>query len=179
MRYSHRYRVKAPQAAVADFHRRPLALAGITPPPIVVRLRRAPRALVQGADVEFTIWLGPLPVRWLARIEESSPTGFVDRQIDGPFRRWRHRHQFVPVDDATTEVVDEVEAALSCHPLWGPVGLAMWLGLPLVFAYRQRRTRDLLGRELATAEALPCTPRQGDGRADRMRRPPRQGASGE
>jgi hypothetical protein len=50
----------------------------------------------------------------------------------------------VPDDEGTTEVVDEVEAKLKRHPLWGPVGLAMWLGLPLLFAYRGWKTRRLL-----------------------------------
>jgi hypothetical protein len=47
-------------------------------------------------------------------------------------------------DDRTTDVVDEVEAALKRHPFWGPVGALMWIGLPLLFAYRGWRTRQIL-----------------------------------
>ena len=43
-----------------------------------------------------------------------------------------------------TEVLDEVEASLKPHGLWGLVGLAKWLGLPLLFAYRGWRTQRLL-----------------------------------
>ena len=86
--------------------------------------------------MDFTTWLGPLPVRWLARIEDVSPTGFADRQLSGPFRHWLHRHTFVPVDETTTAVVDGIELKLRPHLLWGLVGLGMWLGLPLLFAYR-------------------------------------------
>ncbi len=146
MRYCHRFRVRAPLAAVADFHRRPASLVAITPPPVVVRLYNAPAALNAGEEIAFTMWVGPLPVRWVARIEEASPTGFLDRQVRGPFRVWRHRHRFVAVDDATTEVVDEVEAMPSLDPVRGPICGAMWLGLPALFAYRAWRTRDLLER---------------------------------
>jgi ligand-binding SRPBCC domain-containing protein len=83
-------------------------------------------------------------VRWEARVEEVSPTGFLDRQVRGPFEAWAHRHSFVAVDEETTGIVDEVEAQLKWHALWGLVGLAMWLGLPLLFAYRGYKTRRLL-----------------------------------
>ena len=41
MRYEHRFRVKAPLAAVADFHSRAASMPAITPPPIIVRMHRA------------------------------------------------------------------------------------------------------------------------------------------
>ena len=96
--------------------------------------------------MDFSLGLGPLAIRWRARIEDASEAGFTDRQLEGPFRAWRHRHRFVALDDATTEVVDEVEASLRTHPVWLPIGLGMWLGLPLLFAFRAGRTRRLLER---------------------------------
>ena len=94
--------------------------------------------------MDFTLWLGPLPIRWTARIEDVTPAGFVDRQIRGPFQEWAHRHTFEPVDETTTEVVDTIEFSLKKHPLWGLVGLGMWLSLPLLFAFRGWKTRRLL-----------------------------------
>jgi ligand-binding SRPBCC domain-containing protein len=94
------------------------------------------------------MWLGPLPLRWLARIEDVSPTGFTDRQVRGPFERWIHRHTFVPVDETTTAVLDEIELKLRPHLLWGLVGLGMRLGLPFLFAYRGWRTRRLIQTKL-------------------------------
>ena len=41
------------------------------------------------------------------------------------------------------------EASLKPHPVWGLVGLAMWLGLPLLFAFRGWKTRRLLEGETA------------------------------
>jgi ligand-binding SRPBCC domain-containing protein len=144
VKYKHRFEVDAPLAAVADFHAQSASMGAITPPPVVVRVHRAPARLSDGQKMEFTMWLGPLPVPWLARIEEVSPTGFIDRQLRGPFRCWVHRHTFVPVDETTTAVVDKIELELRSHPWWGLVGLGMWLSLPLLFAYRGWKTRRLI-----------------------------------
>ncbi len=144
MKYKHRFQVKAPLAEVADFHSQSASMGDITPPPAVVKVHEAPARLGDGDEMDFTIWLGPLPVRWKARIEDVSPTGFVDRQLEGPFRRWTHRHSFKPVDEKTTEVVDEIEFKLAKHPVRGVMGLGMTLSLPLLFAYRGWKTRRLL-----------------------------------
>ncbi|MCX7670507.1 MAG: hypothetical protein N2439_10605 [Anaerolineae bacterium] len=144
MRFRHTFRVKAPLTTVVEFHRRSASMAAITPPPLIVRMHVAPSWLRAGDVMDFTLWAGPIPLRWTARIEAVTPIGFSDRQMRGPFARWLHRHTFVRVDDAITEVVDEIEAELKRHPLWGPIGLVLWIGLPVLFAYRGWRTRRLL-----------------------------------
>jgi ligand-binding SRPBCC domain-containing protein len=144
MFYQHRFIVPAPLSAVAEFHSRAKSMAAITPPPIRVKIHHAPPVLGEGDEMDFTLWLGPLPVHWLARIEEVSANGFSDRQLAGPFAAWRHRHVFTAVDDHTTEVVDQVTFQVRRHPIWGPVALGMILGLPLLFAYRAWKTRGLL-----------------------------------
>jgi len=153
MKYRHCFEVNAPLAAVADFHARSASMGAITPPPVVVRMQRAPERLQDRDEMEFTLWLGPLPMNWLACIEEVSPTGFADRQLRGPFRHWTHRHLFLPVDETHTSVVDEVELSLRTHPLWGLFGLGMWLSLPLLFAYRAWKTRRLIEDRYALASS--------------------------
>lgn len=144
MKYRHQFRVRAPLPAVAEFHAQSASMGAITPPPISVRVTRAPARLREGDEMAFTMWLGPVPLKWVAHIENVSGRGFSDRQISGPFQEWTHRHTFAALSEATTEVRDEVQARLRKHVLWGAVGLAMWLGLPLLFAYRARQTRCLL-----------------------------------
>lgn len=144
MKYEHRFRVRAPLAAVADFHRMAASMPAITPPPMIVRVHRAPAQLGSGDEMDFTLWAGPVPLHWLARIEDASPAGFTDRQLRGPFAAWAHRHSFVRVTDEITEVVDQVEATLKKHPFWGLAGAAMWAGMPLLFAFRGWKTRRLL-----------------------------------
>jgi ligand-binding SRPBCC domain-containing protein len=121
-------------------------MAAITPPPILVRVHRAPEIQREGDEMDFTLWMGPLPIRWVARIESVSPTGFTDHQRRGPFKQWTHRHSFVAIDGHLTDVLDEVTVQLRAHPLWGLVGLGMWLGLPGLFAYRAWKTKRILER---------------------------------
>ena len=147
MRYQHRFRVRAPLASVAQFHSQAASMAAITPPPLIVRIHRAPAMLGSGDEMAFTLWAGPLPLRWTARIEDATPAGFTDRQVTGPFAAWQHRHSFERVSEAETDVVDEVTAELKHKPFWGLIGGLMWLGLPLLFAYRGWRTRRLLAVE--------------------------------
>jgi ligand-binding SRPBCC domain-containing protein len=149
MKHRHTFRVRAPLAGVVGFHTSASSLKAITPPLIPMQLHHAPDQMGDGDEMGFTMWMGPLPVRWEARVEDVSPTGFLDRQVTGPFEAWAHRHTFVQLAEGGTEVVDEVEASLKPHALWGLVGLAMWLGLPLLFAYRGSKTRRLLEGDTA------------------------------
>ncbi len=142
--FHHRFRVHAPLAAVTAFHRQPASLAAITPPPVLVRIQSAPAELDEGDDMAFTLWLGPLPIRWLARIENVTANGFLDRQLSGPFRHWLHRHTFVTLNPAITEVYDTISAELRDEPQWRLLGQAMWYSLPILFTLRARKTRRLL-----------------------------------
>lgn len=153
MKYEHRFRVQAPLDAVADFHSSAASLKAITPPPFIMRVHRAPQQLGEGDTMDFTMYAGPVPVRWVARIEDVSTAGFTDRQLRGPFAHWQHRHNFIAVDESTTEVYDVVDAELKRHPVWGPLGASMWAGLPALFAYRARQTQQLLERSPETVRA--------------------------
>jgi ligand-binding SRPBCC domain-containing protein len=152
VRYRHCFTVKAPLAEVAAFHSQSASMGAITPPPIMVRVHSAPTKLQEGDHMDFTMWLGPLPVRWVAQIEQTTPTSFVDRQISGPFESWVHLHTFSPVDPKTTEVIDQVTATLHQNWFWKLVGVGMWIGLPILFAYRGWKTRRLLGKSTPTSE---------------------------
>lgn len=154
--YEHSYDIAAPAERVAQFHRRPESLKAITPPPLPMRfLEEVPEELAPGDEVAFRTWVGPVRVRWRARIEALEDAagghvlGFQDRLLDGPFAEWLHQHRFTDLPGGGCRVDDRVEARLRRHALWGPVGLQMWLGLPILFAYRQLKTRRLLEVEEA------------------------------
>ena len=144
MIYQHSFQVRAPLEHVTGFHRSAASLPAITPPPLIVRTKNTPATLAEGDMMDFTIWLGPLPVRWLARIEATSAHGFTDRQLDGPFAEWVHRHSFATVDPQTTSVEDTISLRLRPHPVWWLVGMGFRLGLPFLFAYRAWKTRKIL-----------------------------------
>jgi len=147
MKFQHHFQVQASLAEVAAFHRQSASMGAITPPPVIVRVHQAPALLNNNDEMAFTLWLGPLPIRWLARIEEVTATGFVDRQVRGPFQQWVHRHTFRAISPTITEVVDEIEIALTDQWFWRIVGWGMYLNLPLLFAYRAWQTKRLLQRK--------------------------------
>lgn len=158
MKYQHTFTVKAPLETVAAFHRHSSSMAAITPPPVIVRIHHAPDLLQDGDEMDFTLWLGPLPIHWLARIEQASATGFVDRQLRGPFTKWVHTHTFRALDPTTTEVYDQVEVILGPNLLWKLVGMGMWLNLPMLFAFRGWKTRRLLENQDTVSMPLSTPP---------------------
>jgi ligand-binding SRPBCC domain-containing protein len=124
------------------FHRDPAALGKLTPPPIFVRLRRDDRTAFDQGELEFTLWFGPLPIRWLARHEAGpTPTSFADRMIVGPLAYWLHEHLFEETPDG---VILRDRVTLAHKPgLAGVASRLMFDGLPLrvLFFYRHLRTR--------------------------------------
>lgn len=144
MKFRQAFIVRAPLQKVAAFYRDPRSLQAITPPIVPIRLRSAPAQLQQDDEIDLVLWLIGVPVHWVARVVTIDEQGFTDCQISGPFARWTHRHQFVPISANCTQIVDEIDAALSHHPLKALVGILLWLGLPLLFAYRRWKTRRLL-----------------------------------
>lgn len=147
MNYVHRFRVAAPLNEVAEFHRQASSMAAITPPPIVVQMHQSPDVLNEGDEIEFTLWLLALPIRWRAKIEHVTATGFLDRQLRGPFGAWSHKHIFVPVGENETEVIDEIEARPGNGLLGKLLSLGMWSNLPILFAFRGWRTRRILNAQ--------------------------------
>lgn len=138
MKYRHRFTVNAPLAVVAAFHRDSRALRLLTPPPMWVQFHQVD-PLAEGSVADFTMWLGPLPIRWTAVHSEVTAQGFVDTQQRGPFKTWRHRHAFRELNARTTGVIDEIEAEPGKL-----ISRFMWLNLPILFAYRAWRTRRAL-----------------------------------
>lgn len=146
MKFNHQFTVNSPLSHVADFHRRSTNMAKITPPPIFVSIHYAPDFLDEGAEMDFTLWFGIIPIRWRSRFEKISQNGFVDQQLIGPYKSWSHKHNFQAVGNKKTIVRDDIRAELSNNPIKFLIGLGMWLGMPILFAYRTWKTRRELHR---------------------------------
>jgi ligand-binding SRPBCC domain-containing protein len=106
--FDHSFTVRVSLAAVAAFHKDTRVLQRLTPPPIFVRIHRF-EPLAEGSEAEFTLWFGPLPLRWLAVHRDVSERGFTDVQLRGPLRAWQHTHRFTPLESGLTEIADHVE----------------------------------------------------------------------
>ena len=137
--------IAAPIDQVFHFHDNTDNLLKITPPHIKVAIEsRGTPGL--GYEVHLRVrQFGLLTMNWHVKITEYvSPTRMVDEQISGPFASWVHQHTFEPIDAETTAVIDEVNATLHRNWFWKLVGVGMWIGLPILFAFRGWKTRRML-----------------------------------
>ncbi|MGD2057420.1 MAG: SRPBCC family protein [Anaerolineales bacterium] len=146
MDFKSQFTVHAPIDAVRSFHQSAGSLHSITPPLVPMTSLDAPEVLSEGDMMAFTLWMGPIPVRWTARVEQIHSQGFTDRQVSGPFETWVHKHSFTPIDESSTLVEDHVSYQFKSNPFWRLVGGSMALGLPLLFRYRAYQTRKILER---------------------------------
>ena len=106
--FDYSFTVAAPLSAVRDFHRDTRALKLLTPPPTIVRLHSV-EPLAEGSVSRFTLWVGPVPLRWKAVHRDVTDHGFTDVQAEGPAARWEHTHTFVPLADGRTEIREHIE----------------------------------------------------------------------
>jgi ligand-binding SRPBCC domain-containing protein len=139
--YKRSFEVVAPMEAVSRFHGDTRALRILNPPGLWVQFHKV-EPISEGSIADFTLWLGPLPIRWMATHSDVGPDGFSDTQTRGPFDYWHHRHQFTEISEGRTLVSDEIQAQPGKHFFWGLVSWGMWFSLPLLFAYRAWRTRN-------------------------------------
>lgn len=112
----------------------------LTPPPIEMRA---------GTLIDYRLRLHGIPIRWRTRITAwDPPYRFVDEQVRGPYRFWRHEHTFVPEGDGCL-VGDRVDYAV-------PGGAWVhWLlvrgDVRKIFEYRQRILRQRFSAPMGLA----------------------------
>jgi ligand-binding SRPBCC domain-containing protein len=118
-------------------------LERLTPPWLRFSIRTPlPIEMGEGREIEYRIALYGVPIRWTSRIDVWEPrVRFVDRQIVGPYRWWRHDHRFEPVGDAT-RVIDDVEYVPRLAWLTARV---VQRDLRRIFSYRQDALRQIFG----------------------------------
>lgn len=143
--FSYTFRVNAPLAAVANFHRSTDTLKRLTPFPIIVRIHRLD-PLAEQSISEFTLWFGPFPVRWIALHTNVDPLhGFTDTQTRGPLLTWQHTHRFTALSEQQTQIEERIE--YRHHPslknAWTRLVYAPWM-LRILFLYRSLITRRAL-----------------------------------
>jgi ligand-binding SRPBCC domain-containing protein len=133
---------------VFEFFSQARNLELITPPWLGFEVLNAePEPMRQGTLISYRLKLRGVPLRWQSRIEEWQPGRlFVDMQVRGPYRLWRHRHEFEAGGDGRTLVRDRVDYALPLGPLGG-IAHAAFVGRDLqrIFDFRQAAVERLLG----------------------------------
>ncbi len=100
-------------------------------------LTPGPIRIEAGARIDYQLKLYGFPVKWATLIESwDPPRQFVDVQLRGPYRVWRHTHRFA-AEGTGTRIMDDVEYELPFGPL-GRVVEALWARREIgkIFSYR-------------------------------------------
>ena len=135
--------VAAPLEATFAFFTDAANLQRLTPPWLSFEIRTPmPVTMHEGLEIEYRIALYGVRLPWLTRVDVWEPDArFVDRQLIGPYRWWRHEHRFEAADGGT-RVIDHVEF----------VPRARWISRMLVqrdvtriFAYRRQTLQQIFG----------------------------------
>jgi len=143
--------IDAPVTEVFPFFSKAENLGAITPPDMSFAIETpTPIAMREDQRIDYTIRLGPLPLRWRTRIEVWEPNHrFVDTQELGPYRCWWHEHRF-HADGERTIMEDRV---LFSPPLGvlGRLAYSLFIRRTLVriFTHRQDVIRRRFGHRPA------------------------------
>ena len=147
-RYGTEVVLPAALAEVFSFFAKAENLEKLTPPWLRFEIvTDEPITMAAGALIDYRIrWRG-IPLRWRTEIEVwEPPHRFIDRQIRGPYRLWRHEHVFMERAEGTA-VIDRVEYA----PFGGAFAqrLVVARDVERIFAYRQA----ILARDFTVSTA--------------------------
>jgi ligand-binding SRPBCC domain-containing protein len=133
-----------PRPEVFEFFADAFNLEKITPPWLQFHVvTAAPIRMQEGAEIEYRLKIRGIPMRWRSRITVwDPPRRFVDEQLRGPYRLWRHEHLFIEGSGGTS-CEDHVEYA----PLGGALinKLMVARDVRQIFAYRSECLREMYG----------------------------------
>ena len=114
-------------------------LSVLTPSDMSFGIRsEVPEQMEAGVVLEYDIKLGPIPMRWVSRIDSwEDKVKFSDDQLKGPYGKWYHTHEF-EARGPNTAIIDTVAYRI---PM-GPFGkIAHWIfvknKLTQIFAFRR------------------------------------------
>ena len=138
--------VPQPLPVVFEFFSRADNLERITPPWMGFRiLTPGPTDMKGGASIAYALRVRGIPLRWLTEVERwNPPFDFVDVQVKGPYKLWRHTHRFSEFEGGTS-IVDVVDYALP----FGVLGrlahrIQVARDLSHIFDFRAQRVQALL-----------------------------------
>ena len=145
--------VRRPIGEVFAFFSDAANLERITPAKLRFKiLSPLPLATREGALIDYQLRLFGVPFRWRTRIESfEKERQFTDVQLRGPYRSWRHVHEFESVSEGT-KMRDRVEYEIPLGPL-GEIARALFVTRQVesIFDFRRQAIDDIF----RTARTLP------------------------
>lgn len=164
--FEHVSRYPFPRDLVFAWHQRPGAVTRIMPPGMATVLSRPTDGINAGSEVKLRI-THPLVagvklpggrrigLSWTVRHTELVPgERFVDEQVRGPFKSWRHEHRFSDGPGGSTVLTDRITWEL---PVRLPAGFdqaLLEMQLDGLLQFRERQLRD----DLSLQARLPMAP---------------------
>lgn len=126
---------------VFAFHERADAFRKLTQWWSGARVIRPAPSLRPGERALLRLGPGPLGIDWEAVHETyEPPTCFVESQVRGPFKSWRHRHVVLPDGPDGARLRDELEYELPGGILAALLDVPLRLYLRRLFAHRHAVT---------------------------------------
>lgn len=136
--------LRAPRDRVFGFFSDAFQLEALTPNWLHFSvLTPAPIEMRVGTLIDYRLRVHGVPLRWQSRISVwEPPVRFVDEQLRGPYRSWRHEHVFEERGNRT-RCSDTVDYAVPGG--WFVDRLLIRRDLYKIFDYRQAKLRELFG----------------------------------
>ncbi len=139
--------VARPRPEVFDFFSRAENLEVLTPPWLNFKILEVkPQPVRQGTLINYSLRIHGIPLRWTSEITEwEPPHRFVDLQLRGPYKLWRHEHLFEERDGGTL-IADTINLALPLSAL-GQIAYKIKVKSDVeeIFAFRKEKIRTLFG----------------------------------
>ena len=122
-------------------------LEELTPPFLNFKvIGKSTPEIKEGTLIDYRLGLYGMGVKWRTLIETWKPTGsFVDIQLKGPYRRWHHTHEFIPMGGGTL-LRDRVVYQLPLG-IFGDLAAGWKVNgdVKAIFAYRRKKIDELFG----------------------------------
>ncbi len=141
--------IDSPLEDVARWHFQSSALPRLVPAWSGVDVLQIPPRLEDGAIVTLRVPVPPIGRRkWVSRIEAVEPgVSFVDDQVSGPFKTWRHEHRLSQDGSGRCRLTDSLEFQLPHPPPIRNIGArVVERALVKTFGWRHRRTSQDVAR---------------------------------
>lgn len=139
--------VPRPLPEVFAFFSRAENLEVLTPPWLNFKiLEVTPQPIQAGTLINYSLRVHGIRLRWTSEIVEwEPPHRFVDLQLRGPYKLWRHEHRFEARDGGTL-ISDTISLALPLGVL-GQIAykLKVHSDVDEIFAFRKTEIRTLFG----------------------------------
>jgi len=135
--------ISRPLREVFPFFADPRNLEAITPPWLRFELKaRGNLEMRRGLKIDYRLRLRGIPFSWQSEITVwDPPVRFVDEQVRGPYRLWRHDHRFEEKDGRTL-VRDHVDYAVPGG--WLVQKLVVGREVNKIFEFRRRTLEKIL-----------------------------------